>query len=64
MIFHQRDVFPEIMRSCDKPELDGYLDLGLETEALEAVIELDVSKDSFRFYGPHTSVMQSAFTGK
>jgi len=44
------NIFLQIMSYRDKSELDVDLDVRLQAEALEAVVELDVAKDSLMVY--------------
>ena len=45
------------MRCGNKPKLDSNLHVRLQSEALEAVIELDVTEDSFGLDWPHATMM-------
>jgi len=45
-------------------ELDVDLRIGLQTEAFEAVVELDVTEDSFRLDGSVAAVTKTPFACK
>ena len=45
------------MRQSHEAELDLYLDIGLQFEALESVILLDIPKDRLRLYRMIISVI-------
>ena len=49
-------IFSQIMGERDQTELDRDLLKGSQSEALEAVVELNLPEDRFRFYRPQASV--------
>ena len=54
------NVLPEIMCQRHKPELDLDFGIGLQFEALEAVILLDVSEDRLRLYWTIAPVIETS----
>ena len=53
------DVLPHVVSQGDKPKLDADLRVGPEAEAFEALVELDVSEDGFRFDRPVAGMIQT-----
>lgn len=52
-------IFSQIMGERDQTELDRDLLKGSQSEALEAVVELDLPEDRFRFYRPQASLPEA-----
>lgn len=60
----QGDIFPQIMCRCDQTELNGHFFVGLQLEALEAVVELYIAKDGLWLDWPHAPMVEPTFAGK
>lgn len=60
--FVLNDVFPQIVRQSDQSELHFHLVVGFEPEALESVIEFDVTKNRFWLYRSVAAMVKPAFT--
>ena len=54
-------VFPEVVGECYETEPDLHFPVRLETEPLEAVVELDVTEHCLRFNRASTPVHQTPF---
>ena len=57
-------VFAQVMCQRNEPKLEFDLIVSFKSEALEAMIVFDVSKDRFRLNGTHTSMVETFLAGE